>query len=67
MRTDQCECIRKEGKWSEPTFRFKTKMYTHTYHKCQLHLSSSSAVETNREYLIRKKKKKEKLKKKTHE
>lgn len=31
-------------------------MHTHTYHKCQLHLSSSSTVETNREYLIRKKK-----------
>lgn len=47
--SDQC-------KWSEPTFRFKTKIYTHkyTYHKCLQHLSSSSAVETNREYLIRK-------------
>lgn len=36
-------------------FRFKMKMYTRTYHKCQQHLSSSSAFETNREYLIKKK------------
>lgn len=41
-------------------FDLSRKMYTHTYHKCQQHLSSSSAVETNREYLIRMKEERKK-------
>lgn len=55
-RAYACVYVTKEIKKACWTYiEFKAKIYMYTYRKCQQHLSSLSAVETNREYLIRKK------------